>query len=325
MDYNVVNEYIKFINDNFLEFFKLVLGSRYQKNLTQIFIDKYIEVRYYNETNYLTVKDFINRLNKELVDLTEKIANDDDIDNIKDIVALFGYLVYFDDVCTVEQEAELINVLIDDELIRVNNKEEVKNEVLLWYKWFNASKYNFNTVLRTKDFSLLERRLYRKLYYLVLEHNVKISNLYSEYAIDKAYNSGIVNEDKLFITYILASSLVLNNAINLDFSRFYLVPIASSLYAKEKKFARLIRILDNQLCKKFIYINITYSDYKKNKKKIDDLISEGYSFGLELDSKYTGNTSELVLFPYIFVYADSPEYELLERDKDKLKSKIVKL
>ena len=51
----------------------------------------------------------------------------------------------------------------------------------------------------------------------------------------------------------------------------------------------------------------------------------GYSFGIELDNKYTGNTSELVIFPYIFVYEDSPEYELLEREKDRLKSKIIKL
>ena len=325
MDYNIVSEYINFISDNFLKFFKLVLGNRYKKNLTQIFIDKYIEVRYYNETNYLTVKDFINRLNKELVDLTEKIAKEDDIEDIKDIVCLFGYLVYFDEVCVVEEEAELINVLVNDELIRVKDKDDTKKEIINWYKGFKESKDNFNNVLRTKDFTLLEKRLYRKLHYLVLEHNVKISNLYSEYAIDKAYNSGTVNEDKLFITYILASSLVLNNAINLDFSRFYLVPIASTIFEKEKKCARLLKIFDNQLCKKFISIKITYSDYKKNKRKIDDLISLGYSFGIELDGKYTGNTSELVIFPYIFVYEDSPEFELLDREKDRLKSKIIKL
>ena len=325
MNYNVVDEYITFIRDNFLTFFKIILGNRYQKNLTQIFIDKYIDVRYYNETNYLTIKDFINRLNKELVDLTEKIAKNDDIDDIKDIVALFGYLIYFDEVCEVEQESELINVLVNDELIKVRNIEETKKEVLKWYKKFKDSKENFNNVLRTKDFTLLEKRLYKKLHYLILEHNVKISNLYSEYAIEKAYNSGTVGEDKLFVTYILTSSLVLNNAINLDFSRYYLVSIASTLFQKEKKLSRLIKILDNQLCKKFIYIKITYSDYKKNKQKIDDLISEGYSFGIELDGKYTGKTSELVLFPYVFVYTDSPEYELLERDKEKLKSKIVKL
>ena len=93
MDYNIIEEYIEFVRNGFLQFFKIVLGNKYQKNLTQIFIDKYIEVRYYNETNYLATKDFIDRVNKELVDLTEKIADDDNIDNIKNIVALFGYLI----------------------------------------------------------------------------------------------------------------------------------------------------------------------------------------------------------------------------------------
>ena len=325
MDYNIISEYIEFIRNSFLAFFRIVLGRRYQRSLIHVFVDKYIDVRYYNETNYLTVKDFVNRLNKELVDLTEKIANEENIEDIKDAVALFGYLVYFDDVCVVEQDAELIKVLVEDELLRIRDKDAVKKDVLEWYKKFKDSKERFNKVLTNKDFTLLEKRMYRKLYYLSLEHNVKISNLYSEYAIDKAYTTGTVGEDKLFITYILASSTVLNNAINLDFSRYYMVPMASTLFEKEKKFTRLLNIFDNQLCKKFISIWITYTDYKKYKTKIDNLISEGYSFGIELDSKYTGITSDLVLFPYIFVYEDSPEYEMLEREKDRLKSKIIKL
>lgn len=325
MEYNIINEYIDFVRHNFLNFFKIILGNRYKKNLTQIFIDKYIDVRYYNETNYLTVKDFVDRINKELIDLTEKFANQEDIEDIKDIVALFGYLVYLDDAAMIQEDIELIKSLVSDGIVKINNKEQVLTELLSWYKQFKESKENFVHVLDTKDFNLLEKRLYKKLHFLELEHNVKISNLYSEYAIEKAYNTGVVAEDKLFITYILASNLVLNNAINLDFSRFYMVPIASSLFEKEKKLARLINIFDNVLAKKFISIRITYTDYKNNKRKIDEMISQGYSFGIELDSKYTGITSELVLFPYIFVYEDSPEYEMLDRDKERLKSKIIKL
>ena len=325
MNYNIIEEYISFNREKYLELFKIVLGSKYQKYLCSLFIDKYINVRYYNETNYLTEKDFINRLNKELVDLTKKLSDDDNIETIKNIVALFGYIVYFDDVCVITQDIELINTLVTDDIVKIQNKEEVKSAIKEWYSGLKKGKESFNKAIETKDFSLLEVRLYRKLYNLELEHNVRISNLYSEYAIDKAYNTGIVNEDKLFITYILASSLVLNNATNLDFSRYYVVPLASTLFEKEKKFMRLINVINNSLAKKFISIRITYSDYKKYKNKINDLISEGYSFGIELDSKYTGNTSELVLFPYIFAYEDSPEYEMLVREKDKLKSKIIKL
>lgn len=325
MEYNIIREYIDYVRSELLKFFRIILRNKYQKNLCQIFVDKYIDVRYYNETNYLTTRDFINRINKELIDLTEKLATDDNIEDIKNIVALFGYIVYFDEVCVVNEEMELINALAEDDIIRIDNKKETEEEVKNWYIRFKDNKERFSNTLVTKDFSLLEKRLYRKLHYLELYHDVKISNLYSEFAIDKAYNSGVIAEDKLFITYILASALVLNNAINLDFSRFYMVPFESSLFGKEKKCARLLRVLDNQLSKKFISIKLLYSDYCKNRVMINNLISEGYSFGIELDSKYTGNTSELTLFPYIFVHEDSPEYDMLLREKERLKSKIIKL
>lgn len=325
MNYNIINEYINFIRGKFLDFFKLILRNRYQKNLCTTFIDKYIEVRYYNETNYLTTKDFIKRVNKELVDLAEKLATEDNVDDVKNIVALFGYIVYFDDVCPVMEEMELINTLVSDEIIKISNKVGLKLFIKQWYLEIKDAKEKFNKAINTREFNIVEERLYRKIYYLVLEHNVRISNLYSEFAIDKAYNTGTVNEDKLFVTYILASSIILNNAINLDFSRFYMVPFASSLFEKDKKCARLLSVLDNPLAKKFISIRITYTDYKRNKKYIDQLINDGYTFGLELDSKYTGESRELVLFPYILADEESEEYMMLMRNKDLLKSKIIKL
>ncbi len=325
MNYNIINEYIGFIRGKLLDFFKLILRNRYQKNLCATFIDKYIEVRYYNETNYLTTKDFIKRVNKELVDLAEKIATEDTIDDVKNIVALFGYIVYFDDVCPVMEEMELINTLVSDEIIKIDNKEGLKLFIKQWYLEIKEAKEKFNKAINTREFNIVEERLYRKIYYLVLEHNVRISNLYSEFAIDKAYNTGTVNEDKLFVTYILASSIVLNNAINLDFSRFYMVPFASTLFEKDKKCIRLLNVLNNPLAKKFIAIRITYTDYKRNKSYVDKLINDGYTFGLELDSKYTGESKELVLFPYILADDESEEYAMLIRDKDLLKSKIIKL
>lgn len=325
MNYNIIDEYINFTREKYLEFFKLMLGSNYSKYLCSLFIDRYIDVRYFNETDFPTEKDFIKRLNKELIELMKKISDDENAECIKNIVALFGYIVYFDDVFVTSNDMELINTMLSDDIIRIDNMKELKQYIKEWYIDLKKKKKLFNSTINTNDFNLLEKRLYRKLFYLVLEHNVKISNLFSEYAIEKAYNSGVINEDKLFITYILASQLVLDNAINLNFTRTYLVPIAISLFEKEKKLKRLLGVIDNSLAKNFISIRISYSDYVKNKFLINELINEGYSFGIELDSKYNGNVSELLLFPYILVDDDSPEYDLLIRDKDFLKSKIIKI
>ena len=158
MNYNIIEEYISFNRDKYLEFFKIMLGSHYQKYLCALFIDKYISVRYYNETNYLTTKDFISRVNKELVDLTEKIADDDNIETVKNIVALFGYIVYFDDICVVAEDMELINTLVTDDVIKINNKCELKQAIKEWYVSLKKGKEKFNNTLRTKDFGLLEVR-----------------------------------------------------------------------------------------------------------------------------------------------------------------------
>ena len=324
MDYNIVEKYINFIRESYINLCKIVFKGKYNKDLSKAFIEKYIIVRYCNETNYPEERDFINRINKELLDLLDKLVLDDNVEDLKNIVALFGYIFYFDDVCVMTKEMEVIDAIINDGIIKISNNDNMREELKNWYINFNANKEKFHETISTKKFNLVEEKIYHRLYSLVLEHNVKISNLYSEYAVDKAYNSGVVNEDKLFISYILASNTVLNNAVNLDFSRYYVVPLASTLFVKEKKITRLLKILDSPLTKKFIHIKVAYTDYKVNKSMIDKLINSGYSFIIELDSNYAGNSNLLYLFPYIMVQKDSPEYEMLMRDKDNLKSKIIK-
>ena len=325
MNYNIINEYTDYLKKTYLEFFKIVFKNKYKKEDTLLFIEKYISVRYYNETNYPQVRDFTKRLNKELVDVVNALANDNNIDQLKNIVALFGYIPYFDDVNYVTEEMELLNSIVDDDIVKIADKDSLRSELKNWYYNLLNAKDLYNDAISSTSFNLLEKRLYRKLYSLELEYDIKISNLYSEYAIDKAYNTGIVNEDKAFVTYILASSLILNNAINLDFSRYFVVTLPNSLLEKEKKRNRLIKIFDNILAKKHIIIRITYAEYMEYSKIINDYINEGYTFGLELDSTFTGNIAELFLFPYILVYNGSEEYEMLLREKDHLKSKVIKL
>ena len=325
MNYNIIMQYTDYITKSFLNYFKIIFKNKYKKELTLSFIELYINVRYYNETNYINIKDFTNRLNKEFIDLINTIGTDDNIDYLKNIVAAFGYLTYFDDLNYVYEEVDVIDALVGDNIVKLEDTKDLKAELKTWLSDFKKGKEIFNDTLNTKYFNLIEDRLYRKLYSLSLTHDVKISNLYSEYAVDRAYNTGIINEDKLFITYILGSLLALNNAINLDFSKHYVLPFASSLFEKEKKFARLFNSINNPLAKRILSVRITYQDYMKHQSKINELINQGYVFGLELDDKYTGNVTELLLFPYILVHEDSEEYEMLIREKDHLKSRIIKI
>ncbi len=324
MDYNIINKYIEFVKREYCNFFKLFLGNKYQKQLCMPFIERYILVRYYNETNYSREKDFINRLNKELVAVFNNIYTEENEDMLKNIVALFGYLVYFDDIGYIEDMDKLILTLVSDEDIKVVRSEEIDKEIKKWYNHFKKSKEKFNDTVLSKDFTLIEERIYRKIFHLSLEHNVKISNLYSDYAISKAYNSGVINEDKLLITCILGELLILNNAIGLDYSRYFVVDMVPSLFEKEKKLARLFSMLNNMLTKKYLSIRITYSDYKEHKEVINKLINNGYAFGIIIDDSFKGNINELVLFTCIYVDSESEYYTVLEEKKEVM-PKIIKL
>ena len=61
----VFGEYIKFVNNFLTDYYKLLLDTKYDKNIVKPFIDKFIDVRYYNKYS-IKEDNFTERLNKEL-------------------------------------------------------------------------------------------------------------------------------------------------------------------------------------------------------------------------------------------------------------------
>ena len=325
MDYNIVSKYISFLKREYLNLFNIVFHTRYQKKICEPFLDIYIGVRYYNETDFHNIKDFVARINKELVTVYEKLKIDNDEELLKDIVALFAYIVYFDDVYkdTDISIESLINNLLNDKNIKISKNPNLKELLLNWYKSLEENKKKFNNSLESKEFVLNTKKVSTKIWELKLDHNIKISNLYSEYAINKAYNSVIVDEDKEFIIAIMASSEVLNNAIKLDFTKSYVFELVTSIIEKEKKLKRLFSVIDNPLTKKYISVKITYEDYLKYKNILDSYIVDGFSFSVVLDSKFEGNIRSLVLFSSIYITKENKYYNDIMCAKKETMPKII--
>ena len=316
MEYNIIKEYIKLLNNYYLEFFKIVLKNKYNKKVCEDFLDVYFNTRYYNETKYHKNTDIMARINKELVDVYSRyVADGEDKDTLKNIVALFGYIAYFDNIMDINNEAELINILISDDTIKVANKELCEKSLVLWHKRLKKAKDKFFDTIKSTDFSMIGKRVYRKINRAVLISNIKISNLYSEYAIETAFNTEIISEDKLLVLFILVSGELINNAILLDFSRKFVVDIPCTLWDKEKKLPRILNIIDNPLAKKLVLLNISYTDYLEHKDTIDNYIKKGYSFSVTIDEKFNGDYDRLVIFNSVFIDVNNEYYDgLIEQE-----------
>ena len=324
MDNNIINTYAKLIKTRLLDFFKIVLKTKYQKNVVEPFVDRYIEVRYFDETNYSKEKNFITRLNKDLVDVYDDNVNNNNEDILRTIVALFGYLIYLDEFGDPTRNIGVIKLLSLDRKIKIDLSDTLFDEIKEWYTNFQDIKNKFHQTVSTKEFQIVKKSVYRKSYEVTLEHNIKISNLYSDYAINRAFNTGTTVEDKLFIIYILTCYEILNEAIKFDHSNKYIVDLANTLYAKEKKIVRLFNILNSSLAKKEIRIKINYTDYLENKKFINSKIKEGYNFAIVLDREDI-DFNELILFSYIYVFENSEIFDIINKNKENIDAKIIKM
>ncbi|MBR1679101.1 MAG: hypothetical protein IJ704_00445 [Bacilli bacterium] len=321
MEYNIIAIYTKYIKEQLLALLKLVLKKDYNNSLCKKLVNRYIEVRYYNETNYAKDKDFVIRLNKDLLEIYEEEVNAENEEMLKNAVAMFAYILSLDDLYDGREDMEILSMLNTDENLKIERDQDLKKNLRKWYFNFKKGKEKFFNTLFTKEFSISEKRVYKKTSEPRLEHNVKISNLYSELAISKAYQSGIVAEDKLFITSILVSKSILENAIALDFTKKYIIPIEKSLFLKKKKFNRFMASLDNPLSKKLISLKIEASDYLKNKEWIQEKMKDGFSFAIVLNTEVP--ESEFILFSYLYVFEESELFDIIMNSKDQIPSKII--
>lgn len=292
---SMLNIYFNYIENSLYTYFKFLLGKDYKYKIVRLFIEKYIDVRYYNNSIYKD-KNLADKLGKEFKLIAKELIKEDEEDSelIKNICALFGYVLYFDDYCDYADLGVLVDSLFDEEYVKVS--PDIKREFTSFIKETIVKKKAYHNLFRTNNFKLEYKRLKRNLVKVNINNSIEISKLYSDYAKDKAFNEGIINEDKRYVLIRMLSEEILLNSIKGDYSLKYVIDLPESFFDKQKKFKRLISMLDNNLIKDHISLKVTYEEYIRNKEIINNSISSGINYSLELDKTFDNDFNCFVLF-----------------------------
>lgn len=311
---NISRDYVSFVKKNIYSYIKMIMGKYFDKAVFDMLLDTYINVRYYDmyESKY---KDIVSNINYYLRNKINKVIINKDI--AKKMYALFKYIYYLDDVKKCNDYKLLVleindyrkNIFrLDDSKFILEFNSLIKNN--------EKRKYKFLKELDSDKFRIkLNSTNKRYVYCCDLEYNIKFPKIYSEYAIDRVYHRGIINEDMLFITYYLVSSLILKNTINGVYNIDYIVDFAISLFDKKDKFNRLVNIVDNEMIKNNLVISIKYSDYLEHRDIFDSFISSGKKMAVIIDDKFDYKERSMILisiFSYIITYN---EVNSFPRDK----------
>lgn len=304
---NIMDTYLNYTEKNIKKYMKLIFAKHYNEDIVNEYLKTYVNARYYNVVNtekparafYLRILDeleykediLMRKCEQESETLDEKQEMLNIINKTKEV---FSYILFFDNVRNVEnfKTIESIKEIIDKIMEIVHNAFGVKESTDIKEKLYKEIKENmiekdvFLDKFETDDFLLKfeNSAIKEDLYYTVLEHDVKMPLQYSESAIEKVYSEGIVAEDKLQIEYILLSVVVMRDIINGNFKDCYIAEFASTLFKKTQKLESILSLIENQALQEKINLNIVYSDYIKNQKRVLEYTKKGYNFVITLDN-----------------------------------------
>ena len=145
-----------------------------------------------------------------------------------------------------------------------------------------------------------------------MKYDIKFPLEYSEFAINKAFQTGIVNEDKLVVEYYLTVIQILKDIQKQNFRKKYIVEFAATLLKKPKKIKSILNIINNAAVQDKISLKIKYEDFLKNKQEVYDLMRDGYKITVILDNSFEPNFKDiesLQMFEFVIINQGLKYYE----------------
>ena len=336
---NIVDRYISILKDEFKDYSKLILGKNFNTEIFNIYLENYIESRYYNfieETNIRTFRDrMINEIETTKSNLFEKGIYKENILNSQ--CEILKNLLVFDNVSTVQNEDVSINKLqeTDKEILhriekiykKTDLKNNEKNIFLDKHIFYDNLKRTLKEKYESKIFNVKYIKLDKDIYISKLEFNIRFSKIYSKSFIETAFTTGTTNEDKLQVEYSIVSKDILNDILDHNFKKKYILNLADSLLSKQKKMKSILNILNSSALQEKASLLITYNNFIRNKDNIYNFIKLGYKFSVYLDESFEpdlANLERLNMFEYSIISNELSNYNEIIKNKKEIKNLIEK-
>lgn len=325
---NIVDRYISILKDEFKDYSKLILEKNFNTEIFNIYLENYIDSRYYNfieETNIRTFRDrMINEIETTKSKMFEKGIYKENILNSQ--CEIFKNLLVFDNVSTVQNEDVSINKL--QEIYKETHKDNnFKNIFLDKNIFYDNLKRTLKEKYESKIFNVKYIKLDKDIYISKLEFNIRFSKIYSKSFIETAFTTGTTNEDKLQVEYSIVSKDILNDILNHNFKKKYILNLADSLLSKQKKMKSILNILNSSALQEKASLLITYNNFIKNKDNIYNFIKLGYKFSVYLDESFKldiANLERLNMFEYSIISNELSNYNEIIKHKKEIKNLIEK-
>lgn len=331
MTINIMEQYIEITKKQIEDYMKLVFEDKFNKRYFDLFTEKYINIRYYNYYD----NEVIDTMRRKILEHLKKVCEDIIINNINDrelienMRVFFYYVLYFDNVVyykdlrnKVEQIAKIKKRIygdVQEEFIEILYQKmqqyiEQKKELV---ERFSTENF-YIRITNYPDRS--------NVYRINLKYkNIKFPLEYSEFAINKAFQVGLMAEDKLVVEYYLVVIQILKDILKLNFKRKYILEFADTLLKKPKKIKGFLNIINSFAVQEKVSLKIRYEQFVQNKETIYELMRNGYKITIILDNSFDvtfKNIETLEMFEFVIVNRDLKKYNEIKQNIQELNNII---
>ena len=322
-----MEQYIEITKKQIEDYMKLVLEEKFNKTYCDLFIERYINIRYYNYYENEMAETIRRKILSHLKQVSEDmiINNINDRELIENMRVLFYYVLYFDNVVYYKN---LENKIIQIAKIRMRIYGKItenfeKNLFQTMQKYINDKRKLVEKFLSNEFYLKITNYPDKlKIYRINLKFkNIKFPLEYSEFAINKAFQTGLMAEDKLVIEYYLVVLQILKDVLKLNFKRKYILEFADTLLKKPKKIKGILNIISSSAVQDKVSLKIKYEQFIQNKEIIYDLMRNGYKITIILDNSFDvtfKNIETLQMFEFVIISRDLKKYNEIKQEVKEL-------
>lgn len=330
MTINIMNQYIELTKKQINLYMRLVFGKKFNKKYFDVYLEKYINIRYYNYYEY----EINNSIRKKILYFLRQTSDELIMNNIQDrdlietMCVFFYYVLYFDNVVYYKELRNIVQKIAKLRIKVLNSKSSnFEEELYMKMKESISQKEEFLKRFNSEDFYIKFVNYPDKLniYRVNLKHNIKFPVVYSEFAINKAFNMYIVSEDKLFVEYYLTVAHIVRDVLKQNCKRKYILEFTDTILNKKNKLKSLLNIINNIAIQERICLKIRYEQFIKNKEKIYSLMRDGYKFAIILDNSFKinfKNIESLKVFQFVIINKNLKQYNEITINTKELHNKI---
>lgn len=322
MTKNLIDEYIELNTKEINSYMRSILNRDYDTDISKKFTEIYINVRFYNfyenEEEISFRKRLIKKLKEEEKNLIEKY--EDKKTTIENVGLFYCYLIHFDTLTYCKDLKSTISKLNRLRFKTLNKySENFDDEFYNIYLKFSEKKKQLLEKYETNEFKLkVTNYSIPNTYRVNIDYNIKMPNIYSEFAIRKAFNTGVTHEDKLFVEYNMISKTVIYDIIKGNFKKLYILEFPETILKKKQKMKSLLNIIDNTAIKDKVSMKLQYEEFQKNKEEIYGLMRDGFRFSVILDDSFVPEYLEiqkLKVFEFVIINKNLRRYDEIMESK----------